>query len=105
MTRSELIALLAERFPQLVQKDAEMAVTEILGAIQAALVHGDRIEIRGFGSFSLNYRPPRQGRNPKTGEPVAVAAKWVPSFKSGKELRERVMATATASPRRLSMTT
>jgi integration host factor subunit beta len=102
MTRSELIALLAERFPQLVQNDAEMAVTEILGAIQAALVHGDRIEIRGFGSFNLNYRPPRQGRNPKTGEPVAVAAKWVPSFKPGKELRERVI--ATASPPRLSLT-
>jgi integration host factor subunit beta len=92
MTRSELITLLAERFPQLVQKDAEMAVSEILGAIQAALANGDRIEIRGFGSFGLNYRPPRRGRNPKTGEPVAVAAKWVPSFKAGKELRERVMA-------------
>ncbi|MBP6638524.1 MAG: integration host factor subunit beta [Sulfuritalea sp.] len=102
MTRSELIALLAERFPQLVQKDAEMVVIEILGAIQAALVQGDRIEIRGFGSFSLNYRPPRQGRNPKTGEPVAVAAKWVPAFKPGKELRERVI--ATASPQRLSLT-
>jgi integration host factor subunit beta len=102
MTRSELIILLAARFPQLVQKDAEMAVAEILGAIQATLANGDRIEIRGFGSFSLNYRPPRQGRNPKTGEPVAVAAKWVPSFKPGKELRERVI--ATASPQRLSMT-
>lgn len=99
MTRSELIILLATRFPQLVQKDAEMAVAEILGAIQATLANGDRIEIRGFGSFGLNYRPPRQGRNPKTGEPVAVAAKWVPSFKPGKELRERVI--ATASPRRL----
>jgi integration host factor subunit beta len=102
MTRSELIVLLAERFPQLVQKDAEMAVAEILGAIQAALANGNRIEIRGFGSFNLNYRPPRQGRNPKTGEPVAVTAKWIPSFKAGKELRERVM--ATASPQRLSMT-
>jgi integration host factor subunit beta len=72
MTRSELITLLTERFPQLVQKDAEMAVTEILGAIHAALVNGDRVEIRGFGSFSLNYRASRQARNPKTGEPVAV---------------------------------
>ena len=98
MTRSELITLLAERFPQLVQKDAEMAVAEILGAIQAALANGNRIEIRGFGSFNLNYRPPRQGRNPKTGEPVAVSAKWVPSFKAGKELRERIMVMATASP-------
>ena len=81
MTRSELILLLAERFPQLVQKDAEMAAAEILGAIHAALVNGDRVEIRGFGSFSLNYRSSRQARNPKTGEPVAVSAKWVPSFK------------------------
>lgn len=102
MTRSELIILLAARFPQLVQKDAEMAVAEILGAIQATLANGDRIEIRGFGSFNLNYRPPRQGRNPKTGEPVAVSAKRVTSFKAGKELRERVI--ATASPQRLSMT-
>lgn len=102
MTRSELNILLAARFPQLVQKDAEMAVAEILGAIQATLANGDRIEIRGFGSFNLNYRPPRQGRNPKTGEPVAVAAKWVPSFKPGKELRDRVI--ATAFPQRLSMT-
>jgi len=99
MTRSELIALLAERFPQLVQKDSEMAVTEILGAIHAALVHGDRVEIRGFGVFDLNHRTPRQARNPKTGEPVAVPAKWVPAFKAGKELRERVM--ATTSPQRV----
>ena len=77
-----------------------MAVAEILGAIHAALVHGDRVEIRGFGSFSLNYRPSRQARNPKTGEPVAVSAKWVPSFKAGKELRERVM--VMASPERSS---
>ena len=96
MTRSELIALLAERFPQLVQKDPEMVVTEILGAIHAALVHGDRVEIRGFGVFDLNHRTPRQARNPKTGESVAVPAKWVPAFKAGKELRERVMATTSS---------
>jgi len=76
-----------------------MAVTEILGAIHAALVHGDRVEIRGFGVFDLNHRTPRQARNPKTGESVAVPAKWVPAFKAGKELRERVM--ATTSPQRL----
>ena len=76
-----------------------MAVTEILGAIHAALVHGDRVEIRRFGVFDLNHRTPRQARNPKTGEPVAVPAKWVPAFKAGKELRERVM--ATTSPQRL----
>ena len=90
MTRSELTAALAKRFPQLVQKDAEMAVTEILGAIAAALTAGNRVEIRGFGSFSLNNRAPRRGRNPKTGETVFVPGKFVPHFKAGKEMRERV---------------
>ena len=90
MTKSELIARLAERFPQLVAKDAEFAVKMILDAMSEALVRGDRIEIRGFGSFALNYRPPRVGRNPKSGEKVSVPAKWVPHFKAGKELRERV---------------
>lgn len=90
MTRSELIAAIALRFPQLVQKDAEMAVTEMLGAISAALTAGSRVEVRSFGSFSLNYRSPRTGRNPKTGEKVAVPGKYVPHFKAGKELRERV---------------
>ena len=90
MTKSELIARLAERFPQLVAKDADLAVKMILDAMSEALVRGDRIEIRGFGSFALNYRPPRLGRNPKSGEKVDVPAKWVPHFKAGKELRERV---------------
>ena len=90
MTKSELIARLAERFPQLVAKDADFAVKMILDALTAALVRGDRIEIRGFGSFALNYRPPRIGRNPKSGDKVQVPAKYVPHFKSGKELRERV---------------
>ncbi|TXH01079.1 MAG: integration host factor subunit beta [Rhodocyclaceae bacterium] len=90
MTRSELVVVLAHRFPQLMQKDAELAVAEILGAVGAALSRGGRVEIRGFGSFSLNYRPPRIGRNPKTGESVTVPAKRVPSFKAGKELRVRV---------------
>ena len=90
MTKSELIARLAERFPQLVAKDADFAVKMILDAMSDALVRGDRIEIRGFGSFALNYRPPRTGRNPKSGEKVSVPAKWVPHFKAGKELRERV---------------
>jgi len=90
MTKSELIARLAERFPQLVAKDADLAVKMILDAMSDALVHGDRIEIRGFGSFALNYRPPRVGRNPKSGDKVSVPAKWVPHFKAGKELRERV---------------
>jgi integration host factor subunit beta len=90
MTKSELIARLAERFPQLVAKDADFAVKMMLDAMSEALVRGDRIEIRGFGSFALNYRPPRVGRNPKSGEKVSVPAKWVPHFKARKELRERV---------------
>ena len=87
MTKSDLIARLAERFPQLVAKDADFAVKMILDALSEALVKGDRIEIRGFGSFSLNYRPPRVGRNPKSGDKVSVPEKWVPHFKAGKELR------------------
>lgn len=90
MTKSDLIARLAERFPQLVAKDADFAVKMILDAMSEALSKGDRIEIRGFGSFSLNYRPPRVGRNPKSGDKVSVPEKWVPHFKAGKELRERV---------------
>ena len=90
MTKSELIARLAERFPQLVAKDADFAVKMILDALSEALAKGDRIEIRGFGSFALNYRPPRVGRNPKSGDKVSVPEKWVPHFKAGKELRERV---------------
>ena len=90
MTRSDLIAKLAERYPQLLTRDAELAVKVILDAMAAALAKGGRIEIRGFGSFALNYRPPRTGRNPKSGEKVQVPAKYVPHFKAGKELRERV---------------
>ena len=90
MTKSDLIARLAERFHQLVAKDADFAVKMILDAMSDALAKGDRIEIRGFGSFSLNYRPPRVGRNPKSGDKVSVPEKWVPHFKAGKELRERV---------------
>ena len=90
MTRSDLIAALASRFSHLTAKDAEIAVKEILDAIGNSLVHGNRIEIRGFGSFSVNYRPARKGRNPKSGEAVSVPAKYVPHFKAGKEMRERV---------------
>ena len=90
MTKSELIAKLAVRYPQLVAKDAELAVKMILDAMAKSLAEGQRIEIRGFGSFGLNYRPPRTGRNPKSGEKVQVPAKYVPHFKAGKELRERV---------------
>ena len=90
MTKSELIARLAQRYPQLVAKDAEYAVKMILDAMTQSLLSGHRIEIRGFGSFGLNYRPPRTGRNPKSGEKVQVPEKYVPHFKAGKELRERV---------------
>jgi integration host factor subunit beta len=90
MTRSELVAQLAARFPQLVAKDADYAVKMILDAMADALARGNRIEIRGFGSFSLNYRPPRVSRNPKSGEKVHVPEKYVPHFKAGKELRARV---------------
>lgn len=101
MTRSDLIAGLAFRFPNLMAKDAEISVKEILDAIGGALSRGDRVEIRGFGSFSLNYRPPRLGRNPKSGDKVSVPAKWVPHFKAGKDMREGIDAAAEARPVRL----
>jgi len=90
MTRTELIAQLTAHYPQFTAKDIELAVKAILEALGTALAKGERIEIRGFGSFGLNYRPPRKGRNPRTGEAVSVPAKNVPHFKPGKELRERV---------------
>ena len=90
MTKSELIDRLAAQFPQLAAKDAELAVKMILDAMAESLAKGERIEIRGFGSFGLNHRPPRTGRNPKSGEKVRVPEKRVPHFKAGKELRERV---------------
>ena len=80
MTKSELIDRLAAQFPQLVAKDAELAVKMILDAMAESLAKGERIEIRGFGSFGLNYRPPRTGRNPKSGEKVQVPAKYVPHW-------------------------
>lgn len=90
MTKSELIALLASRFPQLALRDADYAVKTILDAMSQSLADGQRIEIRGFGSFSLSQRASRMGRNPKSGEQVMVPAKYVPHFKPGKDLRERV---------------
>jgi integration host factor subunit beta len=90
MTKSELVEKLAARFPQLLLRDADISVKTILDAMSEALADGHRIEIRGFGSFSLNKRPPRVGRNPKSGERVLVREKRVPHFKAGKELRERV---------------
>ena len=90
MTRSDLVEELAARFGQLTHRDAEYAVKTILDALSAALVRGHRIEIRGFGSFSINRRPPRMGRNPRSGESVAIPEKRVPHFKPGKALREEV---------------
>lgn len=90
MTKSELIERLATRQSHLMYKDVELAVKLVLDQISNALARDERVEIRGFGSFSLHYRPPRMGRNPKTGESVALPAKHVPHFKPGKELRERV---------------
>jgi len=90
MTRSDLVEELAARFGQLTLRDAEFAVKSILDAMNEALARGHRIEIRGFGSFSVNYRPPRQGRNPRSGESVAIPEKRVPHFKPGKALREAV---------------
>ena len=90
MTKSELIEILATKNSHLNHKDVELAVKSLLEQMSMSLATGQRIEIRGFGSFSLHYRPPRMGRNPKTGDSVALAAKYVPHFKPGKELRERV---------------
>ena len=98
MTRSDLVEELAARFAQLAHRDAETAVKTILDAMSDALVQGHRIEIRGFGSFSVNRRPPRMGRNPRSGESVAVPEKRVPHFKPGKALREAVDKPGSASP-------
>ncbi|MFT8243304.1 integration host factor subunit beta [Roseomonas sp. BN140053] len=90
MTRSELIASLAQANPHLRQPDIELIVATIFEEISAALSRGDRVELRGFGAFTAKQRDPRTGRNPRTGESVAVSGKAVPYFKPGKELRERV---------------
>ena len=90
MTKSELIEILVDRHDQLSVKDIELSVKTMLDHMTESLSQGDRIEIRGFGIFSLHYRAPRTGRNPKTGESVALDAKYVPHFKPGKELREQV---------------
>jgi len=92
MTKSELIEILVRKQTQLGYRDVELAVKTMLEQMGQTLASGQRIEIRGFGSFSLHYRPPRLGRNPKSGDPVSLPAKYVPHFKPGKELRERVNA-------------
>jgi integration host factor subunit beta len=99
MTKSELINQLASRFPKLPLRDADFAVKMILDTMTKSLSDGNqRIEIRGFGSFSLTRRPARVGRNPKSGEQVLVPEKRVPHFKAGKELRERVDSAAKLKP-------
>ncbi|MBF0784626.1 integration host factor subunit beta [Muribacter muris] len=90
MTKSELIENLVIKFPSLQMKIVDDSVKEILEQMTVSLAKDERIEVRGFGSFSLHYRQPRMGRNPKTGETVKLGAKYVPHFKAGKELKERV---------------
>ena len=92
MTKSELTEMIARKQKHLPAKDVELAVHHLLDLMSDSLSKGERIEIRGFGSFSLHFRPPRIGRNPKTGEAVALSGKYVPHFKPGKDLRERVNA-------------
>lgn len=90
MTRAELIDILAARMPNLPFKTVEDAVKRLFEEMARALEQGGRIEVRGFGSFSLRFRPPRMARNPKTGEQVSTGGKYTPRFKAGKELKERV---------------
>lgn len=90
MTKSELIQRIAQRYPQLYQRDVERIVSTIFDEITAALVAGNRVELRGFGAFSVRHRNARTGRNPRTGDAVDVEDKFIPFFKSGKLLRERL---------------
>ena len=92
MIKSELVQRLAELNPHLYQRDVENIVNAILDEIAQSLSTGRRVELRGFGAFSVKHRPARVGRNPRTGESVQVEEKWVPFFKTGKELRERLNA-------------
>lgn len=94
MTKSELIQRLAERNPHLYQRDVELIVSAIFDEITAALARGDRVELRGFGAFSVKRREARTGRNPRTGDSVAVDEKHIPFFKTGKQLRDRLNASA-----------
>lgn len=94
MTKSELIEKMTRKQSHLKDKDVELSVKSLLEQMSRSLATGERIEIRGFGSFSLHYRPPRIGRNPKTGDSVSLPGKYVPHFKPGKELRERINGSA-----------
>lgn len=90
MIKSELVQIIANRNPHLFQRDVENIVNAVLDEISDSLADGNRVELRGFGAFSVKNRPAREGRNPRTGDKVAVEEKWVPFFKTGKELRERL---------------
>ncbi len=90
MIKSELVARLAERYPHLYHRDVERIVKVVFDEIVEALSRGDRVELRGFGAFTVKHRAARQGRNPRTGKSVSVAEKFVPFFKTGKELRDRL---------------
>ncbi len=90
MIKSELVARIAQANPHLFQRDVERIVNTVFDEISSALSRGDRVELRGFGAFSVKHRPARVGRNPRTGDPVQVDAKVVPFFKTGKEMRERL---------------
>ena len=98
MVKSKLIALIVEKQQNLSAKDVELGVNHILTRMSDALAEGQRIEIRGFGSFSLHYRPPRRAHNPKTGERVYTEAKYTPHFKPGKDMRDRVNASRATTP-------
>ena len=98
MIKSELVARLAQRYPHLYHRDVERIVTTVLEEISKALATGHRVELRGFGAFSVKARPARLGRNPRTGEPVQVEEKRAPFFRTGKELREKLNGNSHASP-------
>lgn len=98
MIKSELVQLMAAENPHLFAKDVEAIVNTVLGTITDALAEGDRVELRGFGAFSVKRRPARVGRNPRTGDAVAIEEKWSPFFKAGKEIRERLNPPDAADP-------
>ena len=91
VTRSDLIKILSKKQEHLAQKDVELAIRSLINIMSYSLSSGERIEIRGFGSFNLHYHQPRNGKNPRTGEPVSISGKYVPYFKPGVELRKRVL--------------
>jgi integration host factor subunit beta len=98
MIKSQLVARLGQRYPHLYHRDVERIVSTVLDEISKALAKGDRVELRGFGAFSVKSRPARQGRNPRTGETVSVQEKRAPFFRTGKELRERLNVAASPGP-------